>query len=64
MGTAIEIWEAAQHGRVVISISPLVHNWAIKFCSDRIYADLESFVDDLQAGKIKALIEKKLGIEF
>jgi hypothetical protein len=61
MGTAIEIWEAHRHGRLVISISPLIHNWAIKFCSDRIYADLESFVDHLHEGKIKALIDEKIG---
>ena len=59
MGTAIEIWEAYRHGRVVLTISPLVHNWAVKFCSDRVYADLESFTHDLQAGKVKALIESK-----
>jgi hypothetical protein len=34
MGTAIEMWEAARHGRVVVTISPLDLNWAVQFCSD------------------------------
>ena len=31
MGTAIEMWEAYQHRAAVITISPLKHNWAVKF---------------------------------
>ena len=52
MGTAIEIWEAHRHGRTVIAISPLSHNWAVRYLSDRIYADLESFERDLVAGEV------------
>ena len=40
MGTAIEMWEAYQHGAAVITISPLKHNWAVKFLSHAVYADL------------------------
>ena len=40
MGTAIEMWEAHRNGRVVISISPLEHNWAVKFLSHARYRDL------------------------
>ncbi len=43
MGTAIEMWEAHRHGRVVIAISPLAHNWAIKFLSHAVYPDVEAF---------------------
>jgi hypothetical protein len=39
MGTAIEMWEAHRHGRCVVSVSPLVHNWAIRFLSDVRYRD-------------------------
>jgi hypothetical protein len=59
MGTAIEMWEAYRHGAVVIAISPLVHNWAIKFCSDHIYPDLESFESGLQSGHVQQLISQK-----
>jgi hypothetical protein len=47
MGTAIEMWEAFRHDRIVVSVSPLVHNWAVRFLSDIIYtseADLEAEV--------------------
>jgi hypothetical protein len=52
MGTAIEMWEAYQHGAAVITISPLKHNWAIKFLSHALYADMREFEDALQSGEI------------
>jgi len=58
MGTAIEMWEAHEHGRgIVIAISPLSHNWAVKFCSHLVYADLNGFETDLAAGRLLAKIE-------
>jgi len=45
MGTAIEMWEAYRHGRRVATVSPLVHNWAVRFLSHVHYhdeAELES----------------------
>ena len=56
MGTAIEMWEAHRHGRVVFSISPLEHNWAIRFLSHEIYPDLESFEQALVSGKVAEII--------
>lgn len=56
MGTAIEMWEAHRHGRVVFSISPLEHNWAIRFLSHEIYPDLESFERALVSGKVAEII--------
>lgn len=56
MGTAIEMWEAYQHGAVVISISPMRHNWVVKFLSHRIYPDIEAFQAALQAGEIAQLL--------
>jgi hypothetical protein len=52
MGTAIEMWEAHRHGKVVITISPLAHNWAVRFLSHAVYPDLESFADALAAGRV------------
>lgn len=57
MGTAIEIWEAFRHGRTVITISPMTHNWAIRFCSDRIYPELTDFVAALECGEVRELIQ-------
>src|SRR6202167_1355509 len=56
MGTAIEMWEAHRHGRVVIAISPLVHNWAIKFLSHAVYPDVEAFEAALRDGTIRRVI--------
>ena len=56
MGTAIEMWEAHQHGAVVLAISPLKHNWAVKFCSHALYANVESFEIALANGQVAAVI--------
>jgi len=52
MGTAIEMWEAFQHGRAVIAISPLKHNWAVKFLSHQLYADIDEFEAALTGGSL------------
>ena len=58
MGTAIEMWEAHRAGRAVVSISPLSHNWAVRFLSDLIYEDFEQFESDLAAGKLLERIQR------
>ena len=60
MGTAIEMWEAYQHGAAVIAISPLVHNWAVKFLSHAIYEDVEQFETALARGDVRRQIEQIL----
>jgi hypothetical protein len=56
MGTAIEMWEAYQGGAVVLTISPLVVNWAVCFLSHAIYPDLAAFLEALKCGKIAEII--------
>lgn len=58
MGTAIEMWEAWRNGKVVIAISPLSHNWTVRFCSHVLYADLEAFEADLASGQLRTKIEE------
>ena len=36
MGTAIEMWQAYQAGKAVLTISPLVHNWVVRFLSHEV----------------------------
>lgn len=60
MGTAIEMWEAHRHGRCVIAISPLEHNWAIRFLSHAVYPDEESFEAALASGALAKRIEEVL----
>ncbi len=58
MGTAIEMWEAHQHGAAVITISPLRHNWAVKFLSHALYADMAEFEAALQSGELRRRINE------
>jgi hypothetical protein len=56
MGTAIEMWEAYQHGAAVLAISPLEHNWAVKFLSHAIYEDLPAFEAAIRNGRAAGCI--------
>lgn len=54
MGTAIEMWEAYRHGRTVVTISPLAHNWAVKFLSHVRYRDVAAFEAAVEQGEFAA----------
>ena len=59
MGTAIEMWEAHEHGRaIVVTISPLELNWAVRFCSHVRYVDLPAFEEAVTSGRLKQQIEE------
>jgi hypothetical protein len=58
MGTAIEMWEAYQHGAAVITISPMVHNWAVRFLSHALYPDIEQFEAALADGRLARTIRQ------
>ncbi|MFO7902421.1 MAG: hypothetical protein ACQESR_14295 [Planctomycetota bacterium] len=61
MGTAIEMWEAFRHGRFVVTISPLRHNWVVRFCSHEVFADLESFAGAVRSGELCRRISPRDG---
>lgn len=52
MGTAVEMWEAHRHGKAVIAVSPMKHNWAVKFLSHELYADLDELEAALASGRL------------
>lgn len=61
MGTAIEMWEAHEHGcGVVLAISPLNHNWAVRFCSDHVYPDFAAFEAEATNGELARRITETL----
>ena len=60
MGTAIEMWEAHQHGAAVFTISPMLHNWAVKYLSHAVYADVAEFETALARGDVAQRIEAVL----
>ena len=43
LGTAIEIWECRKAGVPIIAISPMYHNWVLRFFVDLILPDLDAF---------------------
>lgn len=61
MGTAIEMWEAHEHGRgAVLTISPLEHNWAVRFCSHAVYRDLDAFEEAVRDGRVLQTVQRVL----
>lgn len=60
MGTAIEMWEAFSAGRAVVTISPLKHNWAVRFLSHELYADVDEFESALVDGRLAARLDEIL----
>ena len=60
MGTAIEMWEAHQHGAAIFTISPMTHNWAVKFLSHAVYVDVAEFEAALNNGDVARRIEEIL----
>jgi hypothetical protein len=61
MGTAIEMWEAHRHARVVVTITPLVHNWVVQLTSQAVYRDFDAFLHALEAGEIDRLFRSQSG---
>jgi hypothetical protein len=58
MGTAIEMWEAHRHGRTVITITPLVHNWVVQLTSQAVYRDFDAFAHAVNTGEIDRLLQQ------
>jgi len=59
MGTAIEMYLAAQAGAVVLTISPMTANWVIRAYSDRIFGEIEAFEAFLAGGELEDLVDRK-----
>ncbi len=60
MGTAIEMWEACQHGAAVITISPMRRNWTVRFLSHAVYEDLRTLEEALASGEVERIVESVL----
>jgi len=61
MGTALEMVRAYDAGAPVVSISPMAHNWFIRFFSRRVFPTLEAFDDWLRDGGLEALVDTMAG---
>ena len=56
MGSAIEMWEAYRHRKIVITISPMQHNWTIRYCSHLRYSTVAEFEEALTSGRLEQQI--------
>ena len=57
LGTAIEIWESYKRGVPVWTITGMKTNWVVRFCSEKIFEDIESFADYVEKSRAAALRE-------
>ena len=59
MGTALEMYEAAQAGATVLTITPLAANWVVRAYSDEIFADLPGLEAYLSSDRLGELLHRK-----
>jgi len=59
MGTAIEMWQAHRRGRLVVAISPLAVNWAVRFLSTVVLPDLAAFERFVRSGELAGLLASR-----
>ena len=52
MGTAIEMYEAARAGAVVLAVTPMAANWVVRLYSDRILGGLPALEALLASGRL------------
>ncbi|MBN1809919.1 MAG: hypothetical protein JW909_12700 [Planctomycetes bacterium] len=52
LGTAIELWEARKAGVYTVAVTPMLHNWVVKFLPDRVVGDLGELEELLRSGEI------------
>lgn len=56
MGTAIELYEAQRHGKLVIIISPLTSNWIVRLYGHLVFPSLDMFVDYTRDGGLSDIV--------
>lgn len=56
MGTAVEMWSAAERGVPVVAISPMTDNWTVKFLSRRVFPDMAQFEAFVARGGLEGLL--------
>jgi hypothetical protein len=56
MGSAIEMWEAKRAGVKIVAITPLEHNWVIRYAADLSVRTIEDFEGLLADGSVARLV--------
>lgn len=57
MGTAVEMWQAYQSGKPILTISSLDENWVVRFLSARVFPSLEAFESFVAEGELDRLLQ-------
>lgn len=55
LGTAIEIWECYKLGIPVWTITSMTTNWVVRFCSEKIFDDIDSLARHLQSLRVTSM---------
>ena len=50
MGTALEMYRSHQAGKLVLVISPMARNWAVRFLATEVFPDTAAFTAFVRAG--------------
>ena len=58
LGTAIEIWECYKLGIPVWTVTGMKTNWVVRFCSEKIFDDIDALSRHLQDFRITSVREK------
>jgi nicotinamide-nucleotide amidase len=59
MGTAIEMWQAYGAGARILTVSPMLDNWVVKFLSHRVFPSLEEFADFVAHDGVGELVARE-----
>lgn len=57
MGSAIEMWEAKRAGAKIVTITPLKHNWIVRYTSDAVAGTIAEFAGLLEDSTILRLLQ-------
>lgn len=57
LGTAIEMWHCHNLAIPVWTITPMKDNWIVRFCSNRIFEDIDKLAEHLHATSATSLKE-------
>ncbi len=58
LGTAIEMWESHKAGVPVWTITGMKDNWIVRFCSQKIFENIDALANHLKASTESSLKEK------
>ncbi|MFZ1946439.1 MAG: hypothetical protein WAW06_02730 [bacterium] len=61
MGSAVEMWEARRAGVKIVAITPMEHNWVVRYAADLVVRTIEEFELLLADGSVARLVAGRVG---